>query len=205
MAPTDPSATTRSGCPARRRPGCRHGGHHREHRRHEPSPRRALRTPTVPMPDHRASPGTLRRVEKRGWDLTSCRSWDPVGPGGSEIPDDLAIPLPMTADGRGPEALLRHAAEGGFWSAVVVWCGPPSVAEVLEGQVRRPGSASFQAIPARERGTMGMRAAGALIPGRAISHRAPSLGRGSGTRAGRPDGEPVDDGRDANPLGHRAG
>ena len=25
MAPTDPSATTRSGCPARRRPGCRHG------------------------------------------------------------------------------------------------------------------------------------------------------------------------------------
>ena len=50
-----------------------------------------------------------------------------------------------------------------------------------------------------------MRAAVALIPDRAISHRAPSLGRSPGTRHGRPDGEPVDDGRDPHPLGHRAG
>src|SRR5262245_21074852 len=85
-----PSRTPAPRLPAR--------GHHREHRPHEPSPRRALRTPAVPTPDHRVSPGTLRCVEIRGGDLTACRSWDPVGPGGSGIPDYLAIHVPMTAD-----------------------------------------------------------------------------------------------------------
>jgi hypothetical protein len=44
---------------------------------------------------------------------------DLLEPGGSEIPDHLDIRLLMTADGRGHEALLRHAAQRGFF----VGCG----------------------------------------------------------------------------------
>src|SRR5262249_50601096 len=73
------------------------------------------------------------------------------------------------------------------------------------GGVRDAGALRSQATPARERGIVWMRAALAPIPDRAIPHRAPSLGRGPGTTHGRPDGEPVDDGRAPHPLGHRAG
>jgi hypothetical protein len=41
----------------------------------------------------------------------------------SDIPEELDVRLLMTADGRGHEALLRHAARGGFFFArgVVAW------------------------------------------------------------------------------------
>src|SRR5262249_236312 len=85
-------------------------GHHHEHRFHVPSPRGASAPPAVPTSDHRVSRGALRCVEKRSRDLTSRRSRDLVDPAASEIPDYLETHLPMTADGRGHEALLRHAA-----------------------------------------------------------------------------------------------
>jgi hypothetical protein len=90
MPPTERSRITMSGRPARRRPGCRHlattvsfdatnrlpGGHSVP-----PSSRRPITAP----------PGTLRRVEERGRDLTLRRSWDLVDPAASEIPDQRLI------------------------------------------------------------------------------------------------------------------
>jgi hypothetical protein len=63
----------------------------------------------------------------------------------------------------------------------------------------------LKAIPASGPGIIWMRAAAAIIPNRAISHRAPSLGRISRSIRMRLDDEPVNVGRDPHPFGHRAG
>jgi hypothetical protein len=65
MPPTKPSRTTMSGCPARRRPGWRHGATTVTIGTTNRLPDGQVRAPAVPTPDHRVSPGTLRCVEKR--------------------------------------------------------------------------------------------------------------------------------------------
>src|SRR5262249_33088251 len=104
------------------------------------------------------------------------------------------------------------------WYAAIfsaVWPGtpPPTIKRgFINGWATEPRRRStklrclgFEPITASYLLIISMRAAVALVPDRALSRRPPSLELGWGTTQGRPNGEPVDDGRAPHPLGHRAG
>ena len=73
------------------------------------------------------------------------------------------------------------------------------------GGVHEPGALRARAIPTGERGIVWMRAALARISDRAIPPPGTVARTQSEDKAGRPGGEPGDDGSDPHPLGHRAG